>query len=118
MIAALESIAFQIKDYLDDLEKNNKIKYNDIYIDGGIVSNKSFMKLLCDSLQKKIHVTNYQDMSSYGALMMGLLGMNIISNFNEMKKLKQKYLVFSPDKNKKVIDSYEHWQYILKKFYL
>ena len=116
--AALESIAFQIKDYLDDLKKNNKINYNDIYIDGGIVSNKSFMQLLCNTLQKKIHVTNYQDMSSYGALMMGLLGMNIISNFNEMKKLKQKYLVFSPDKNKKVIDSYEHWQYILKKFYL
>ena len=40
--AALESIAFQIKDYLDDLKKNNKINYNDIYIDGGIVSNKSF----------------------------------------------------------------------------
>jgi len=116
--AALESIAFQIKDYLDDLKKNNKINYNDIYIDGGIVSNTSFMQLLCNTLQKKIHVTNYQDMSSYGALMMGLLGMNIISNFNEMKKLKQKYLVFSPDKNKKVIDSYEHWQYILKKFYL
>ncbi len=116
--AALESIAFQIKDYLDDLKKNNKINYNDIYIDGGIVSNTSFMQLLCNTLQKKIHVTNYQDMSSYGALMMGLLGMNIISNFNEMKKLKQKYLVFSPDKNKKVIDSYAHWQYILKKFYL
>ena len=116
--AALESIAFQIKDYLDDLKKNNKINYNDIYIDGGIVSNKSFMQLLCNTLQKKIHVTNYQDMSSYGALMMGLLGMNIISNFNEMKKIKQKILGFSPDKNKKVIDSYEHWQYTLKKFYL
>ena len=116
--AALESIAFQIKDYLDDLKKNNKINYNDIYIDGGIVSNKSFMQLLCNTLQKKIHVTNYQDMSSYGALMMGLLGMNIISNFKEMKKLKQKYLVFSPIKNKKIADSYKYWQYILNKFYL
>ncbi len=116
--AALESIAFQIKDYLDDLKKNNKINYNDIYIDGGIVSNTSFMQLLCNTLQKKIHVTNYQDMSSYGALLMGLLGMKIISNFKEMKKLKQKYLVFSPDKNKNMADSYKHWQYILKKFYL
>ena len=118
VIAALESIAFQIKDYLDDLEENNKINYNDIYIDGGIVSNTSFMQLLCNTLQKKIHVTNYQDMSSYGALLMGLLGMKIISNFKEMKKLKQKYLVFSPDKNKNMSDSYKHWQYILKKFYL
>ncbi len=116
--SALESIAFQIKDYLDDLEKNNKIKYNDIYIDGGIVSNKSFMQLLCNTLQKKIYVTNYKDMSSYGALMMGLLGMNIIKNFKDMKKLKQKYLVYSPVKNQKMADSYKHWQYVLKKFYL
>ena len=116
--AALESIAFQIKDYLDDIEQKNKISYNDIYIDGGIVSNTSFMKLLCNTLQKKIHVTNHQDMSSYGALIMGLLGMNIINNFKEMKKLKQKYLVYSPVKNKKMADSYKQWQYILKKFYL
>ena len=116
--AALESIAFQIKDYLDDLEKNNRIKYNDIYIDGGIVSNKPFMQLLSNTLQKKIHVTNYQDMSSYGALMMGLLGINIVKNFNDMKKLKQKYLVYSPVKDKKVTESYKHWQYTLKKFYL
>ena len=116
--AALESIAFQIKDYLDDLEKNNKIIYNDIYIDGGIVSNKSFMELLCNTLQKKIYVTNYQDMSSYGALMMGLLAMNITSNFKELKKLKQKYLVYSPINNKQLANSYKNWKYILKKFYL
>ena len=57
-------------------------------------------------------------MSSYGALMMGLLGMNIISNFKEMKNLKEKYLFYSPIKNKKMADSYKNWQYILKKFYL
>ena len=54
-------------------------------------------------LYKKIHVTNYQDMSSYGALMMGLLGMNIITNFKDMKKLKQKYLVFPQSKIKVVL---------------
>ena len=41
---------------------------------------------LSNTLQKKFIVTNYQDMSSYGALVMGLLGMKIISNFKEMKK--------------------------------
>ncbi len=116
--AALESIAFQIKDYLDDLERNNKISYNDIYIDGGIVSNTSFMRLLSNTLQKKIHVTNYQDMSSYGALMMGLLGMKIINNFNDMKKYKQKYLVYSPKNHNLKNESYQNWKDVLKKFYL
>ena len=115
--AALEAIAFQIKDYLDDLEVKNKIKFNEIYIDGGIVSNTSFMQFLTNTLNKKIYVTNYKDMSSYGALMMGLLGMNIIKNFKEIKKLKQKYLIYNPSKDKEANQSYENWKLVLKKFY-
>ena len=115
--AALESIAFQIKDYLDDLEVKNKIKYNDIFIDGGIVSNTSFIQFLTNTLNKKIYVTNYQDMSSYGALMMGLLGMKIKKNFKEMKTLKQKYLLYTPSKNNSANKSYEKWKLVLKKFY-
>ena len=115
--AALEAIAFQIKDYLDDLEVNNEIKFNEIYIDGGIVSNTSFMKFLTNTLNKKIYVTNYKDMSSYGALMMGLLGMNIIKNFKEIKKLKQKYLIYNPSKDKEANQSYENWKLVLKKYY-
>ena len=37
--ASLESIAFQIKDYLEDLENNKKINLNNIYIDGGMTDN-------------------------------------------------------------------------------
>ena len=115
--AALEAIAFQIKDYLNDLEVKNEIKFNEIYIDGGIVSNTSFMKFLTNTLNKKIYVTNYKDMSSYGALMMGLLGMNIIKNFKEIKKLKQKYLIYNPSKDKEANQSYENWKLVLKKYY-
>ena len=115
--AALESIAFQIKDYLDDLEVKNKIKYNDIFIDGGIVSNTSFIQFLTNTLNKKIYVTNYQDMSSYGALMMGLLGMKLKKSFKEMKTLRQKYLVYAPSKNNSANKSYENWKLVLKKFY-
>ena len=78
--ASLESIAFQIKDYFDDLEKNKKIRYNDIFIDGGMTSNKDFIQFLANILQRKIFIANFQDMSSYGSVIMGLLGMNICSN--------------------------------------
>ena len=75
------------------------------------------MKFLTNTLKKKIYVTNYKDMSSYGALMMGLLGMNIIKNFKEIKKLKQKYLIYNPSKDKEANQSYENWKLVLKKYY-
>ena len=40
-------------------------------------------KKITNILNKRIYVNNYQDMSSYGALMMGLLGMNIKKNFKD-----------------------------------
>ena len=85
--SALESIAFQIKDYLDDLEKNKKISCNDIYVDGGIVSNSSFMKFLSNTFNRKIYVNDFHDMSSYGSLVMGLLGMNIEKNLETISKV-------------------------------
>jgi glycerol kinase len=115
--SALESIAFQIKDYVDDLEKNQKIFCNDIYIDGGIVSNTPFMQFLANTLKRKIYVTNFKDMSSYGSLVMGILGMKIKKNLKDISIYKQKYSAYLPNKNK-FPDSYKEWKEVLKNFYL
>ena len=115
--SALESIAFQIKDYVDDLEKNKKIVCNDIYIDGGIVSNTSFMQFLANTLKRKIYVTDFKDMSSYGSLVMGLLGMKIKKNLKDISIYKQKYTSYFPKKNK-FPESYNEWKDVLKNFYL
>ena len=115
--SALESVAFQIKDYVDDLEKNKKIVCNDVCVDGGIVSNTFFMQFLANTLKRKIYVTDFKDMSSYGSLLMGLLGMKIKKNFKDISKYKQKYSTYLPNKNK-FPDSYNEWKEVLKNFYL
>ena len=115
--AALESIAFQIKDYLYDLEKKQNIKCNHIFIDGGIVSNLAFMKFLCNTLERKIYVTDFKDMSSFGSTVMGLLGMRIEKNLKGILKYKKKYKIYLPDK-KKFPQSYSEWKKVLKNFYL
>ena len=116
--ASLESIAFQIKDYLDDLEKNKKIKYNDIFIDGGMINNTDFIQFLTNILNRKIYITNFQDMSSYGAVIMGLLGMNISSSLKDIKKFKQKYITFIPVKKNNDISIYNEWKKVLFAHYL
>ena len=115
--SALESIAYQIKDYLDDLENNKKIICNDIFVDGGIVSNKSFMKFLSNTLRRKIYVTDFHDMSSYGSLLMGLLGMNIEKNLKNISKYKPNYTVYRPNKNE-FPSNYKKWKHVIKNFYL
>ena len=116
--ASLESIAFQIKDYLDDLETKKKIKYNDIFIDGGLINNKGFTQFLANILQRKIYITNFADMSSYGALIMGLLGMKISSSLKDIKKYKQKYITFIPIKKNNDVEIYYQWKNVLHKHYL
>ena len=116
--ASLESIAFQIKDYLDDLGTKKKIKYNDIFIDGGLINNKAFIQFLANILQRKIYITNFADMSSYGATIMGLLGMKISTNLKDIKKFKQKYTLFVPVKKNNDVNCYYQWKNFLYKHYL
>ena len=116
--ASLESIAFQIKDYLDDLNTKKKIKYNDIFIDGGLINNRPFIQFLANILQRKIYITNFADMSSYGALIMGLLGMKISSSLKDIKKFRQKYILFQPIKKNNDVDKYYQWKNVLYKYYL
>ena len=116
--ASLESIAFQIKDYLDDLEIKKKIKYNDIFIDGGLINNKGFIQFLANILQRKIYITNFADMSSYGALIMGFLGMKISSSLKDIKKYKQKYIAFIPIKKNNDVKIFYQWKNVLYKHYL
>ena len=75
------------------------------------------MKFLCNTLERKIYVTDFQDMSSYGSTVMGLLGMKIEKNLKDISKYKKKYKTYLPDK-KKFPKSYSEWKKVLKNFYL
>ena len=73
------------------------------------------MKFLCNTLERKIYVTDFQDMSSYGSTVMGLLGMKIEKNLKDISKYKKKYKIYHPDK-KKFPQSYSEVEESFKKF--
>ena len=116
--ASLESIAFQIKDYLEDLENNKKINLKNIFIDGGMTDNVFLLQLISNLLNKKINVSNFADMSAYGSLLMGLLGMKLISNTKDLGKYKIKYTQYRPIKNNNDIRVYRKWKQILINYYI
>ncbi len=116
--ASLESISFQIKDYLEDLEKDKKINLNNIFIDGGMTKNVFLIQLISNLLNRKISVSNFPDMSAYGALLMGLIGMKLINNPKDLKKYNNKYIQYRPIKNNNDIKIYKKWKQILIKHYI
>ena len=116
--ASLESIGFQIKDYLEDLEKNKKIKLNNIYIDGGMTQNIFLIQLISNLLDRKINVSNFADMSAHGTLLMGLMGMKLVINPKDLKKYIKEYIQYTPIKKNDDIKIYKKWKKILINYYV
>ncbi|MDC0226547.1 FGGY family carbohydrate kinase [Alphaproteobacteria bacterium] len=116
--ASLESIGFQIKDYLDDLEKNKQVKLKSIFIDGGMTKNAFLIQLISNLVGRKIYVSNFADMSAYGALLMGLIGMKLVNNIKDLKNYKKEYIQYIPIKKNDDIKIYRKWKEILIKHYI
>ena len=83
-----------------------------------MTSNNFLMQLISNLFQNKINISKFEDMSSYGSLLMGLLAIKLIKNLNGLKKYKKKYTNFHPKKSKNDIKVYNEWRKILNKYYL
>mgnify|MGYP001402085577 CR=1 FL=1 len=116
--SSLESVAFQIKDYAEDLKKQQKINLKKIYLDGGMISNDFLIQILSNLFRNKIYISKFEDMSAYGSLLMGLLGYKLIKNLNGLKKYKKKYIQFKSLNNKTDIKNYNNWRKVLNIHYL
>ena len=116
--ASLESIAFQIKDYVEELKKYQKITFKRVCIDGGMTTNDFLMQLLSNLFQNRINISKFEDMSAYGSLLMGLLGMKLIKDLNGLKKYKKKYVEIKPRNSKIDVQVYKSWRKILNRYYL
>ena len=57
-------------------------------------------------------------MAAYGALLLGLLGMNIKKKLIDVNKYKKNYIEYQPIKNNHDIKVYKKWKQILIKHYL
>lgn len=90
MRAALESIAYQVKDALEVIENEAKIKVRNLNIDGGVTTNKVYNQFLADLLNCKIEKNLNEELSSVGAALLGGLGLNMWTSMEEVKKLPNK----------------------------
>ena len=114
--AALESIAFQLKDVIFSIEKETKTQLKELKVNGGITANKFLMQFIADLLKTPITNMGITDVSAWGAALISGLGVKLWTNIDEIPKLPaDKIKKYQPNLNSENIDnSYLNWVSILK----
>ena len=94
--AALESIAYQIRDVLDMMRTDAKISLKALHADGGPTRNRFLMQFTADQTRTKIAVAEVAESSAWGAAMNGLLALGLAKSLNHLKRLPHKQKIYKP----------------------
>jgi glycerol kinase len=114
--AALESIAYQIKDAIDVMEEESGISPKELRVDGGATNNKFLMQFQADLLGIKVIKTENEDLSALGSAYMAGLGIKLWGSKDEIIKLRGNEYVYSHNLNvKEEMDRlYSGWKNAVK----
>jgi glycerol kinase len=110
--AALESIAYQIKDVVDAMERDASMHLEQLMVDGGISSNEFVVQFLADLLNKPVVNVGVQDVSALGAAYLAGLKSGVFKSIESLKALASKPKVYLPTKDQHKF--YLGWQRAIK----
>lgn len=94
--AAQEAISYQIRDVLDMMRADAKVKLQSLHADGGPTRNKFLMQFTADLTRTEIKVAEVAESSAWGAAMNGLLGLGLCKSFRDLEKLPRPQITFRP----------------------
>ena len=108
--AALESIAYQVKDAISLIENQAQIDIDSLSIDGGVTVNPIYNQFLADLLDCRIEKNINEELSSMGAAYLCGLGLGLwksIEEISEIQKNKEYYKCKVGDKERNKL--YRGW---------
>ncbi|MDR0892825.1 MAG: glycerol kinase GlpK [Mediterranea sp.] len=86
--AALESIAYQVKDLADMMAHEAGVKLQELRVDGGPTKNHLLMQFQADMLGSAISLSDIEEASALGAVLMNGLARQVWSGFHELSALR------------------------------
>ena len=114
--AALESIAYQIRDALEMMQESTDHPLRTIHADGGATQNRFLMQFTADVTGREVRVAENKDLSPLGAMQCGILGMGIRSSLKELSGLPQASVVYSPTMDESQVDAVlQGWRRAVKR---
>jgi glycerol kinase len=94
--AALESIAFQLRDALDALRAEAGVALQDIRVDGGPSASAVLMQITANLTGARLCVPKMAHCSPLGATFAGLLGSGEFGSIADLSRLQQDEAVYTP----------------------
>jgi glycerol kinase len=94
--AALESIAYQIKELIDLMAEKASIPFREMRVDGGPTRNNFLMHFQSDMLNKEVVRSNIEEISALGAAFMAGLAVGLWKDLEEIKALRKTDKTFQP----------------------
>jgi glycerol kinase len=94
--AALEGIAFQVKDLMDAFESVAQMKFQELRVDGGACKNDFLMQFQADLLGCPVNRSQYIESTGMGAAFLAGLATEFWASSSEIEGLRQSDKTFNP----------------------
>ncbi len=108
--AALESIAYQVKDVLDLMAQDAGIPLTVVHADGGAVRNTFLTQFVTDMIRRKLRASTLPELSALGAVFAGLLGLGHCS-LDDIERLPLGFVDYEPQMDAEQAERfYTGWQ--------
>jgi glycerol kinase len=114
--AALESIAFQVADVLQAMEKDTEHPLHELRVDGGAAANDMLMQFQADLLQRPVRRPAVLESTAMGAAYLAGLAVNFWESTDEIATLRGPDRVFEPkDRGSEMADCHTRWRDAVKR---
>jgi len=114
--AALESIAYQVKDLIDLMAKNANVPFREMRVDGGPTRNNFLMQFQSDMLREEVVRSNIEEVSALGSAFMAGLACGFWKDLGEINALRKVDKTFIPEMPSEEIENlYDGWKLAVKR---
>lgn len=92
--AALESIAYQVKDIIKLIEEESHVEIMELRVDGGATGNKFLMQFQSDILDKHVVASTTAELSALGSAYLAGFGIGLWYSLDEIKQLYRETIIY------------------------